>query len=178
MLIGPRAFRLLWRQKKEKRKGPFLHVLGAICVTEIARSGADWHPHMHCVVTLPRGKRIDVRELRTSWEQLTLGRQIRIDPLRGRKGLLEAFKYVTKPQDLSGGKIDLEALWWRFLTHKGIKGQRLIRSLGCYFGQDQEPDLAGAELPDSPGDYLDWLATWAESPGKYELEKAPNYATT
>jgi hypothetical protein len=168
--VGLRALRLLMHRKKVRGTGPFRFVLGLIASVEVARSGRDWHPHLHCIVTLPPGQRVSVVELRREWEKLTGGRQLRIDPLTGRKGLLEAFKYSVKPADVKNGKIDSEAIWWRFLAYQGLRGRRLLRTFGIYHGQDEEPDPELSDLHDA-ADVLDFLATWCEDLDHYEVRE-------
>jgi hypothetical protein len=115
--------------------------------------------------------RIEIVELRREWEQLTRGRQLRIDPLTGHKGLLEAFKYALKPQELlPGGGIDLEALRWRFLAFQGLKGRRLIRTFGIYHGLDTEPDITQPE-PDQEGESLDLVGFWIQSANYYLVKE-------
>lgn len=176
MELGLRSVGKLWKRRKEKGTGPFRDVLGLVYSVEVARTGLNWHPHLHCVVTLPKGKRVDARELRAEWQKLTGGKQLRLDPLKGRKGFLEAFKYATKPQDVKGGKIDLAGLSWRFLAYQGLRGRRLIHAFGCYFGQDTEPNLAGPEGQDSSGDFLEWVASWCETRRTYGIQKRVEWA--
>jgi hypothetical protein len=172
LAVGLRGLSLLWERRRRKQQGPFRAVLGLIASVEVTRTRGDWHPHLHCIVTLPKGQRVCVKELRQEWEKLTGGRQLRIDPLTGRKGLLEAFKYALKPQEIGpGGKVDLRALWWRFLGFQALRGKRLLRTFGLYFGLDAEPDLIGPEPGPELHDYLDFISNWCDRTGKYNVEE-------
>jgi hypothetical protein len=176
MLIGTRAYGLLWKRKKEKGTGPLKLLRGSINSIEVTRrSGADWHPHIHTIATVARGWRVEVDELRPEWRKLT-GGNVNIKPLKnGRKGLREAFKYATKPQDVRRGKIDSEAIWWRFLSYLALKRRRLIRAYGCYHGnqaaelEDLSADQLGHDLDGY--DYIDWLAFWSEDAAHYQLTR-------
>lgn len=177
LALGECAIRKLWERRRRKSQGPFRDVSGMIVSTEVSREGAGvdngWHVHFHCVVSLPRGKRVDASELRREWFKLTQGKQLHLDPLKGSNDLREAFKYAFKPLDVSGdGRAYENGLKWRLLAFKGLRRQRLIRSYGCYHGLgDVEPSESVGSDPSDLGDWLEWLARWMGD--SYFVQSAP-----
>jgi hypothetical protein len=161
LALGQDGLAKLWMRKKRKNQGPFKDVLGMISSTEVTKGEAGWHPHFHNLVTLPKGKRIDVVYLRQEWDKLTGGRQIRIDPIKSESDLVEVLKYALKPLDLTKktGIIE-DQIRDRVQAFVELSGRRLLRSYGCYFGMDVEPDKLTEEELDLP--FLDFMFRWCD----------------
>ena len=61
-LLRSSLVKLLDRGRK-RASGPFRHVLGAVSSFEVTRGrdGHSWHPHLHCILLLAPGQRVDIR---------------------------------------------------------------------------------------------------------------------
>lgn len=156
-----------WKRLNERAKkgyGRFADASGAFGSIEFTKSAEGWHPHMHMIWAMPKGSD-PLRygrhsQLAAEWHAVTGDSFIvhtqRIeaasdeaaaanDPLIA--ALCETLKYAVKFSDLDLAD-NLHA--WQVL-----KGKRLTRSYGCFFG---------LELPDEPldddeldGPYIDLL---------------------
>lgn len=169
--IGQEAVGKLWERKRRKGQGPLKHVLGMICSTEVTRTAAGWHPHFHVLVTLPRRTRIDISFLRQEWTKLTAGRQIRIDPIKQESDLIEVLKYALKPIDFKADRAVDQQIRDRVEAFVELRGKRLLRSFGCYFGMDTEPDKLTDDELDLP--YIDYIFRWADR--GYRIEASDRF---
>lgn len=154
---GFAAWQALWSRQKVRHTGPLRNVLGAIVAAEITARPSWLHPHFHCLVMCRQGCWIDARELRDSWEQLTCGRQMKLERIRDYGGILEVLKYSVKPSgvgDTSRITAIADAQAW-------FRGLRLIRSYGTLYGpEDSEEPLSGEIGVTEFGEYHDWLTRW------------------
>lgn len=174
LAVGEAALRKLWARKKMRSNGPFKQVLGIVASVEVTRGPAGWHPHLHCIVTLPAGQVIDYRpksELRLEWKRMTGGTQIDVSPeLSQPPDLVEVFKYAFKPLEVGeSGGIDEKRLKWRLLSFLALRGRRLVRSYGCYHSikPDVVPSQANAEEQFESGAFIEWLAYWDKQARSY-----------
>lgn len=157
-------------KRAAKGYGAYADASGAFGSIEFTKSAAGWHPHMHMIWAMPKGAS-PVRygkdsQLGMDWLAATGDSYIvhaqRIEAAEGtrqREGseaaandpliaaLCETLKYAVKFSDLTLAD-NLHA--WQTL-----KGKRLTRSYGCFFG---------LEVPDEPlddqeldGPYIDLL---------------------
>lgn len=161
LAVGQRAWGKLWKRRKERRTGPLADVLGAIMATEVTRGpSGKWHPHFHVLVTMPRAKRISVVNLREEWRKLTGGIFVNLKVLRLETDVVEVFKYAVKPADLgTDGRLDPQGVLIRHKIWESLKGARLIRGYGCYFGTN-EIDLTQPETLEETGDYVELIYKW------------------
>lgn len=168
LAVGQRAWYKLWDRRKKRLSGPLKAVLGAIVATEVTRGpSGEWHPHFHVLVTLPRNVRISAGDLREDWCKLTGGRQIRLDPLVQESDVVEVFKYALKPADLDEqGKVKSSAVADRVNVYQALKGARLVRGYGCYYGM-AEPDLTEQESLDDQGEWVELIFRWLR--GEYQF---------
>lgn len=174
-----------WRRlskRAAKGYGVFSEAAGAFCSIEFTKSAKGWHPHMHMIWAMPKGSQ-PLRwgkdsQLAQDWFAVTGDSYIvhaqRIvageggprsgeGPLRGdplTDALCEVLKYALKFSSLSL-EDNLHAYWT-------LKGKRLTRSYGCFFGlelPETEP------LDDEPldGPYLELFFRYCGSRG-YVLE--------
>jgi hypothetical protein len=172
--VGETALRKLWARKKTRGSGPFKHVLGIVASVEVTRGPAGWHPHLHCIVTLPAGQILDYRpksELRLEWKRMTGGTQIDVSPeLKSPADLVEVFKYAFKPLEVGeSGGIDKKGLEWRLLSFLALRGRRLVRSYGCYHSikPDVVPSQENAIEQFESGAFIEWLAYWDKQARSY-----------
>ncbi len=163
LAVGQIAWRKLWKRRTNRLSGPLADVLGAILATEVTRGpSGNWHPHFHVLVTMPENKRISASDLRQEWSKLTGGRQLRLDPLRLPSDVVEVFKYVVKPADLGkGGKLDSAGVMTRFEIWQALKGARLVRGFGCYYGV-QDEDLTQPEDVQETAAYIELVFKWMD----------------
>lgn len=159
------GWRCLWERRK-KYGGPFGCVSGAVVAVEVTRGPAGWHPHLHCLVLCKGQEQVPVVDLRSAWEKLTGGRQLRIDRVKGHKGLLECLKYSVKPMEVTKGEVDLEGAFWRLQAHQALSGRRLVFGYGSLYGVP-EPDLDETENPGE--DWAEWWARWSRAGKQYQI---------
>ncbi len=167
--------RKLWMRAKRKGQGPLRNVLGMICSLEITFGDAGWHPHLHCIITLYKGRRVDTKEFGPAWLQLTGGKITHFLVLEEPHDLLEVFKYALKPGELFPPKNSQEpvknGLWMPKRVEAWLltRNRRFLRSYGIYRGLAAEPEslLDQEEL----GDFVEWLLLWSESDELYHLMK-------
>jgi hypothetical protein len=111
---------------------------------------------------MPHNKRISASDLRQEWCKLSGGRQLRLDPLRLESDVVEVFKYAVKPADLGkGGKFDRAGVMTRYEIWQALKGARLVRGYGSYYGV-QEEDLTQSEDVQDIGAYIELLFKWMD----------------
>lgn len=175
-----------WKRVNERAKkgyGAFADASGAFCSIEVTKSGHGWHPHMHMIWAMPKGAP-ELRwgkdsQLAMDWLAATGDSYIvhaeRVSaveregaPLAGMgpandapakdpliAALCECLKYAVKFSDL-----DLDDNLQAFDV---LKGKRLTRSYGCFFGLEvPDEDLDDDELD---GPYLEWLFKYSGSRG-------------
>lgn len=168
LAVGQRAWVKLWKRKTNRRSGPLADVSGAILATEVTRGpSGKWHPHFHVLVTMPRNRRISAALLREEWKKLTGGVFVNLKVLRQETDVIEVFKYAVKPADLGkDGEIDSPGVITRYEIWSALKGARLIRGFGCYYG-GQEEDLTQPETLEQSGAYIELIFKWMG--GNYSL---------
>jgi hypothetical protein len=127
------AWSRLRRSVRWKRK-----VAGCVVVMEVTRNREEgtWHPHLN---VLMEGEYFPFEELNQAWVKATEGRgQTSFIRAADAGTVRELIKYITKLADLLGDAPALD----EFLT--AIKGQRLLRTYGTFFGlkidDDGQPD--------------------------------------
>lgn len=163
-------------KRAAKGYGAFADASGAFASIEFTKSEQGWHPHMHMIWAMPKGtppvRWGEGSQLALDWLAATGDSYIvhaaRIegdsdgcastgagdcDPLVA--ALCEVLKYAVKFSDLS--------LADNYHAYEVLKGKRLTRSYGCFFGLDV-PDEALDEDP-LDGPFLDWLFRYAGSAG-------------
>jgi hypothetical protein len=75
---------------------------------------------------------------------------------------VEVFKYVVKPADLGkGGKLDSAGVMTRFEIWQALKGARLVRGFGCYYGV-QDEDLTQPEDVQETAAYIELVFKWMD----------------
>lgn len=182
-----------WRRINERAKkgfGAFADASGAFTSIEFTKSEKGWHPHMHMLWAMPKGtppiRWGEGSQLALDWLAATGDSFIvhaeRIeaaavgdasaspaavaaanDPLVA--ALCEVLKYAVKFGDLE--------LADNYHAWQVLRGKRLTRSYGCFFGLE-----VPEQLDDDPldGPYLDWLFRYAGSK-RYILQN-PGVGTT
>lgn len=174
-----------WKRINERAKkgyGEFANASGAFGSIEFTKSEHGWHPHMHMIWAVPKGS-APIRygmtsQLGLDWLAATGDSYIvhaeRIeaaspeaaaanDPLIA--ALCETLKYAVKFSDL-----DLADNLHAWLV---LKGKRLTRSYGCFFGLEVDEPLDDDELD---GPYIDLLYRFMGARG-YILQ-VPTQSTT
>jgi hypothetical protein len=171
-------------KRAAKGHGAFADASGAFASIEFTKSEKGWHPHMHMVWAMPKGTPAlrwgEGSQLALDWLAATGDSYIvhaeRIEAVEGtrlREGteaaandplvsaLCEVLKYALKFGDLS--------LADNYEAYLELKGKRLTRSYGCFFGLE----VPNEKLDENPldGPYLDWLFRYAGS-AKYVLSCA------
>lgn len=178
LTIGWSGVNRLWKRRKERGTGPFRELLGLVLATESTFNPEHgWHVHFHGVYTVDQSSPgVDVLELRNEWSRLTGGRQLRLDHISSEMDLLEVFKYSVKPADLvrgASGRVDGEQVAARVAAWYALRGKRLVRSYGCYFGLGDVESLSEEITPpehlNEP--YTEWLAKWSAALKRYNLEE-------
>lgn len=166
------AVRSFWERKKKKGTGPFRNVVGLIVSTEVTVRASGLHPHFHCLYTVGRrSDGIDVNELRSEWLEKTGGNQVWIDRLNTQIDLLEAFKYALTFPDLGeGGQIDPQQARDRGMIYYALRGQRLVRSYGTYFGIGDLKTLTGERDPVLDEEWIDWWFRWNADRRAYRIQ--------
>jgi hypothetical protein len=127
--------------------GEWSRVAGAVWSTEFTKSSEGWHPHIHAIVSLPKGERPirygEGSQLSLDWLAVTGDsyivhtNRIKGDDSDLAAGLCEVLKYALKFSDLDLAD-NLEAFY-------ALRGKRLIQASGVFYG---------LELPESD-DLLD-----------------------
>lgn len=166
------SFGKLWARAKMRGTGPLGLVLGALLSMETTWNSAHgWHAHLHGVLILQRGRRVDVKELRREWERMTRGNQIRLSWLKSEADLVEVLKYATKPAKPESAEA---AIPFPLVAHVATRGLRLVRSYGVLHGLvgDHEPTASevvheAAEAGSLP--FREWLCRWIG--GRYAIER-------
>jgi len=176
-------------KRAKKGYGAYADASGAFASVEFTKSEHGWHPHMHMVWAMPKGapplRWGEGSQLALDWlaatgdsfivhakriEEAEEGTRLRevaaapADPLVS--ALCEVLKYAVKFGDLS-----LADNYHAYLT---LRGKRLTRSYGCFFGLEV-PD---EQLDDDPldGPYLDWLFRYSGAAG-YMLQSTSGAPT-
>lgn len=167
-------------KRAAKGYGAFAQASGAFGSIEFTKSAAGWHPHMHMIWATPKGLP-SIRwgkgsQLAADWQAATgdsyIVHAVRIDadgPGRASDtsaaasnplvaALCEVLKYAVKFGDLE--------LSDNLHAYRVLKGERLARAYGCFWGL-QVPE----RLDDDPldGPYLEWLFRYIGSRG-YSLD--------
>lgn len=172
LAVGTKAWGKLWMRRKKRLTGPLKRVLGAILSVEVTRGpSGEWHPHFHILLSTPPGyhNRVDAGQLREDWTKLTGGRQIDIKFMRRETDIVEVLKYAVKPADLAeNGMVSVDAIEDRVMIFDALRGRRLLRGYGLYFGAE-DPDLTQPEDLDDTGEWIDLVFEWIG--GKYKLVK-------
>lgn len=165
------SFGKLWARAKMRGSGPLRCVLGSLLAMETTWNPANgWHAHIHGVLVLQRGRRVDVSELRSEWQRMTRGTQIRLSWLSKEADLVEVLKYSTKPAKAD----DPEAAYpYPLVAHVATRGLRLIRSYGVLHGLvgDHEPtasEVVQEAAEAGSGPFREWLLRWVK--GRYWLD--------
>lgn len=164
-----------------KGYGAFADASGAFTSIEFTKSEHGWHPHMHMLWAMPKGtpplRWGEGSQLALDWLAATgdsyivhaariedsgatgacAGAPEATEPLVA--ALCEVLKYAVKFGDL-GLADNLHAF-------EILRGKRLTRSYGCFFGLEV-PDEGLDEDP-LDGPYLDWLFRYAGS-ARYALQ--------
>lgn len=145
------SWRKLWARKKVRGSGPLREVLGAVVGLEVTRGISGWHPHLHVLLMMPKGRWVSIREMRKEWHALTGGIQLDIRPVTGGLfGLVEVLKYSSKPVELKNGQEGSEGLFWRFLTYSVLKGRQCVFGYGNLRGVVESEDYSeGEDLSES-----------------------------
>lgn len=181
-----------WKRLNERAKkgyGAFADASGAFGSIEFTKSDKGWHPHMHMLWAMPKGtpplRWGQDSQLGMDWFAATGDSYIvhaeRVAPAAGGapergippKGadplvaaLCEVLKYALKFSSLSLDD-NLDAYWT-------LKGKRLTRAYGCFFGLEVPGELLDDAELDGP--YLEWLFRYAGSSG-YVLSSGAGNAT-
>ena len=165
------SFGKLWGRQKRNGTGPLRCVLGALLAMETTWHPSNgWHAHIHGVLVLQRGRRVDVSELRSEWQRMTRGTQIRLSWLSKEADLVEVLKYSTKPAKAD----DPEAAYpYPLVSHVATRGLRLVRSYGVLHGLvgDHEPtasEVVQEAAEAGSGPFREWLCRWVK--GRYWLD--------
>jgi len=121
-----------------------------------------WHPHVHFIVYLPKGGKIDIPKFINEWKKVT-GDSFIVDLRKmdnSLSAMLEVTKYALKFSSLPYTNL-LEAF-------QVLKGKNLYRSFGCLYGltldEDLEDDISDMELEP----YIDLIYRYNET-GGYRL---------
>lgn len=169
-----------WKRLNERAKkgyGAFADASGAFGSIEFTKSDKGWHPHMHMLWAMPKGtpplRWGQDSQLGMDWFAATGDSYIvhaeRVEtPDRGSacatvdggtdplvSALCEVLKYALKFSSLSLDD-NLDAYWT-------LKGKRLTRAYGCFFGLEVPGELLDDAELDGP--YLEWLFRYAGSSG-------------
>jgi hypothetical protein len=147
-----------WKRLNERAKkgyGAFADASGAFMSVEFTKSAAGWHPHVHMVWAMPKGTPplrwgensplgidwkaasgdsyiVHAERIEGRGQALAPGR----DPLVA--ALCEVLKYAVKFGDLD--------LADNLHAYRVLKGKRLTRSYGCFFGLEVPDQLDDDEL--------------------------------
>lgn len=175
-------------KRAAKGYGAFADASGAFCSIEFTKSDKGWHPHMHMLWAMPKGTPSlrwgEGSQLSLDWLAATGDSYIvhaaRIvgdgcdlaepgapgvaDPLVS--ALCEVLKYAVKFGDLS--------LADNLHAFEVLRGKRLTRSYGCFFGLEVPDEALDDDVLDGP--YMDWLFRYVGSQ-RYALQ-APGANTT
>ena len=176
-------------QRAKKGYGAFADASGAFGSIEFTKSQEGWHPHMHMLWAMPKGtpplRWGKDSQLGMDWAAATgdsfivhaelvqadaAARRARseertpADPLVS--ALCEVLKYALKFSSLSLDD-NLDAYWT-------LKGKRLTRAYGCFYGLEVPGELLDDAELDGP--YLEWLFRYAGSSG-YVLSSGADNAT-
>lgn len=130
----------------------FCKIDGGVYSYELTHSQHGWHPHIHMVVLLPKGSRIDFNplnpkqsKLSKDWLNIT-GDSFIVDvrPIQGDpvEGFIEVFKYALKFSDLTPEQT-VEA-------YSFLQGKRLQGSFGSFRGVEVPQELNDDPLEELP----------------------------
>lgn len=165
---------LIRRRRNDIARGTSLsqlsQVTGGFGSFELTYSESTyWHPHYHSVMLLPAGEKIDPVALSKEWHEIT-GDSFIVDARRltlGEdntfiKSFLEVTKYALKFSDMTP-ELNFEAF-------KSLRGKRLFRSFGDFFGLKIPDDYSdhNAYLDDEP--YIELIYSWMHH-NNYSLTK-------
>ena len=181
-------------KRAKKGYGAFADASGAFCSVEFTKSAAGWHPHMHAIWAMPKGapplRWGKDSQLGLDWLAVTGDSYIvhaqRVSaearegaPLAGEgvpaaaaatdplvTALCECLKYALKFSSLG--------LEENFEAYRTLRGRRLTRAYGCFYGLEIPNEPLDDDQLDGP--YLEWLYRFAGSRG-YVLS-GPNVADT
>lgn len=161
------------RERAKKGYGAMARADGALWSTEFTKRETGWHPHVHMVWAVPRGQHFDGiqqaiewgngSQLKTDWHAVTGDSYIvHAVPIAGENedGLVNAFMEVLK-YALKFSGLTLEENYHAYTV---LKGKRLIRSSGIWWGLDLPED---ARLEDDPldGPYIEHIYRFMGSKG-------------
>jgi hypothetical protein len=157
-----------WRKlnkRAAKGYGAFADASGAFMSVEFTKSAAGWHPHVHMIWAMPKGtpplRWGETSQLGIDWKAATgdsyivhaqriegseqaLAPAVNRDPLVS--ALCECLKYAVKFGDLD--------LVDNLHAYRTLKGKRLTRAYGCFFGMEVPEQLDDDELD---GPYIELL---------------------
>ena len=165
------------RERAKKGYGAMARADGALWSTEFTKRESGWHPHVHMVWAVPRGQHFDGiqqaiewgngSQLKTDWHAVTGDSYIvHAVPIAAQNedDLVNAFMEVLK-YALKFSGLTLEENYHAYTV---LKGKRLIRSSGIWWGLDLPED---ARLEDDPldGPYIEHIYRFMGSKG-YVLE--------
>jgi hypothetical protein len=141
----------------------FCKIDGGVYSYELSHSEHGWHPHIHIVVLLSKGEKIDFdpyspkkSKLSQDWKRITNDsfivdiRPITGDPV---EGFIEVFKYALKFSDLTPTQT-VEAFSY-------LQGNRLQGSFGSFRGVEVPDNLDEESLDDLP--YIELIYKYLNS---------------
>ena len=174
--------RLHKRRHGKRSRSLLVGVEGAVWSYEVTHSEKNgWHPHVHAIWLAK--EQPDMYALRDEWSEITVdsfmcdvraiepkqrsdsdgGEGSIADPYA--KGFAEVFKYALKAAELPPDRL--------FEAFKVLKGRRLIRSFGHFFGVKEPTD--GDLADDMPADdwlpYVDLIWRFNRGRERYELHE-------
>ncbi len=170
------SLRKLWLRKKVNKAGALRHVLGMIASLELTRNRITrhWHAHIHAIITLELGRRVDARELRADWSAYNGGIQVDLKPIKDpQRDLVEVFKYMLKPGELyevgNSSKTAGNALSSldRIEAWLVLRKRRTRFAYGLYLGL-MDDELVEPELT---GEFVDWFLYWNKNKRTYRLQR-------
>lgn len=163
-----------WRKlnkRAAKGYGAFADASGAFMSIEFTKTAAGWHPHVHMIWAMPKGtpplRWGENSPLGIDWKAATgdsyivhakriegrgqpLAATALRDPLVG--ALCEVLKYAVKFGDLD--------LADNLHAYRVLKGKRLTRAYGCFFGLEVPEQLDDDQLD---GPYIDLFYRYTSS---------------
>jgi len=159
--------RLVNRRNKQIKRGKIISEFSKIhggCGSYEVTYNVDhgWHPHVHFVIYLEKGEKINKQKFIKEWKEVTKDSFI-IDVRKMDdtvKSFLEVVKYALKFSSLPYPKL--------FEAFNILKGKNLFRSFGILYGlkfdEDLEDDISDMELEP----YVDMIYRYL-SEGGYQL---------
>jgi hypothetical protein len=167
--------------RAKKGYGAFADASGAFTSIEFTKSEKGWHPHMHMLWAMPKGTPPllwgEQSQLGMDWLAATGDSYIvhaaRVEPASATclqagaladadplvSALCEVLKYAVKFGDLP--------LADNLHAFEVLRGKRLTRSYGCFWGLEVPNEALDEDPLDGP--YMDWLFRYAGSQ-RYALQ--------